>query len=121
MLAGREVRLSLDTRDSKKASQIVHEMDAKEMLPRCGAAVTLADAWTALLADLEARKLSHETIRKYKLLERQMKAYGEERGLKMLAQFDLDVLSQFRANVERRPAHRGKETRTAPRVLPVRA
>jgi site-specific recombinase XerD len=44
-----------------------------------------------------ARKFSHETVRKYKLLERQMKAYGKDRGLTMLAQFDLDVLSGFRA------------------------
>lgn len=33
---------------------------------------TLADAWKNLLADLEARKLSDSTIRKYKLLERHM-------------------------------------------------
>jgi hypothetical protein len=48
-------------------------------------------------ADLEARRLSQQAIRKYKLLERQMKAYGEDRGLSMLAQFGLDVLSKFRA------------------------
>jgi integrase/recombinase XerD len=97
VLGGREVRLSLDTRDSKKANQKVHEWESKEMVVERGAAVTLADAWTSLLADLEARKLSHQTIGKYKLLQRQMKAYGEERGLRMLAQFDLDVLSKFRA------------------------
>ena len=45
------------------------------MLPGRGAAVTLADAWKSLLADLEARKLSNQTIRQYKPLERQMKAY----------------------------------------------
>lgn len=109
VLAGREVRLSLDTRDSKKASQLVHEMDAKEMLPERGAAVTLADAWASLLADLEARKLSHQTVRKYKLLERQMKTYGEDRGLKMLAQFDLDVLSKFRATWKDGPRTAGKK------------
>jgi integrase len=109
VLAGREVRLSLDTRDSKKASQIVHEMDAKEILPERGAAVTLADAWTSLLADLDARKLSNQTIRKYKLLQRQMKAYGEERGLKILAQFDLDVLSKFRATWKDGPRSAGKK------------
>jgi integrase/recombinase XerD len=109
VLSGREVRLSLDTRDGKKASQIVHEMDAKEMLPERGAAVTLADAWTSLLADLEARQLSHQTIRKYKLLERQMKAYGEEHGLKMLAEFGLDVLSKFRATWKDGPRTAGKK------------
>ena len=70
-----------------------------------GAAVTLADAWTSLIADLEARKLSDQTIRKYKLLERQIKDYGEQCGLKMLAQFDLDVLinSGRRGKTDRGP------------------
>jgi integrase/recombinase XerD len=97
VLGGREIRMSLGTRDSKKANEKVHEWESKEMVVERGAAVTLADAWTSMLADLEARQLSNQTIRKYKLLQRQMKAYGTERGLAMLAQFDLDVLSKFRA------------------------
>jgi integrase len=109
VLAGREVRLSLNTRDSKKASQIVHEMDAKEMLPERGAAVSLADAWTALVADLEARKLSYQTIRKYKLLKSQMAAFGEDCGLRLLSQFDLDVLSKFRATWKDGPRTAGKK------------
>ena len=109
ILGGREVRMSLDTRDSKKANEKLHEWEAKEQVVEPGAPVTLADAWTSLLADLEARKLSAQTIRKYKLLERQMKAYGEERGLKMLAQFDLDVLSKFRATWKDGPRTAGKK------------
>ncbi len=96
ILAGRDVRMSLDTRDVKKANQKVHEWEAKEMIVERGAAVTLADAWASLLADLKARKLSSQTVGKYKLLQQQMKLYSEDRGLTMLAQFDLDVLSRFR-------------------------
>ncbi len=109
VIGGREVRLSLDTRDSKKANEKVHEWESKERIVERGTAVTLAEAWTSLIADLEARKLSHQTVRKYKLLERQMKAYGEERGLKMLAQFDLDVLSKFRATWKDGPRTAGKK------------
>lgn len=109
VLAGREVRISLGTRDSKKANEKVHLWESKDQVIERGAAVTLADAWTSLLADLEARKLSHQTVRKYKLLERQMKAYGEDRGLKMLAQFDLDVLSKFRATWKDGPRTAGKK------------
>ncbi len=97
VLAGREVRVSLDTRDSKKANEKLHEWESKERVVERDAPVTLADAWTSMLADLEARKLSNQTVRKYKLLQRQMKAYGEERGLSLLSQFDLDTLSKFRA------------------------
>jgi len=109
VIGGREVRLSIGTRDSKKANEKVHEWEAKDRVIERGAAVTLADAWTSLLADLEARKLSHQTVRKYKLLQRQMKAYGEERGFKMLAQFDLDVLSKFRATWKDGPRTAGKK------------
>src|SRR6266568_8213223 len=109
VIGGREVRVSLGTRDSKKANEKVHEWESKERIVERGTAVTLAEAWTSLIADLEARKLSHQTVRKYKLLERQMKAYGEERGLKMLAQFDLDVLSKFRATWKDGPRTAGKK------------
>lgn len=109
VLGGREIRMSLDTRDSKKASEKLHEWEAKEQVIEPGAPVTLADAWTSLLADLEARKLSAQTIRKYKLLERQMKAYGEEHGLSLLAQFDLDALRKFRATWKDGPRTAGKK------------
>jgi integrase/recombinase XerD len=97
VLGGREVRKSLRTRDSKKANQSLHEWESKEQVVERGAAASLDDAWTSMVADLEARKLSDQTIRKYKLLKRQMTEFGEQLGLKMLAQFDLDVLSKFRA------------------------
>lgn len=109
ILAGREIRLSLGTRDSKKANQKVHEWESKERVIERGTAVSVADAWTSMIADLEARKLSHETIRKYKLLERQMRAYGDERGLTLLAQFDLDTLSRFRATWNDGPRTAGKK------------
>ncbi|HXN24853.1 MAG TPA: hypothetical protein VOA41_19135 [Candidatus Dormibacteraeota bacterium] len=57
VLGGREVRLSLGTRDSKKANEKVHEWEAKERVVERGTAVTLADAWASLLVDLDARKL----------------------------------------------------------------
>lgn len=109
ILADREIRVSLDTRDWKKANQKVHEWESKERVIEPGAAMSVADAWTSLIADLEARKLSDETIRKYKLLERQMKAYGESRGLALLNQFDVDALSRFRATWKDGPRTAGKK------------
>jgi integrase/recombinase XerD len=109
VLGGREVRVSLGTRDSKKANEKLHQWESKERVIERNSAVTLADAWTSLIADLEARKLSDQTVRKYKLLQRQMKAYGEECGLKMLEQFDLDVLSKFRATWKDGPRTAGKK------------
>jgi integrase/recombinase XerD len=96
IIEGREVRMSLDLRDWSKAERIKIRMEDGEPTEHA-ATITLAHAWTSLLADLEARKLSNQTIRKYKLLKRQMEAYATDRGLVRLPQFDLDVLSRFRA------------------------
>ncbi len=96
VLAGHEVRISLKTRDGKKAEQIRQEMEAKEKIVQRHTAITLTDAWTSEIADLKSRNLSPDTIRKYKLLERQMKAFADNRGLKLLHQFDLNTLSEFR-------------------------
>lgn len=95
ILANKEERRSMKTRDWTKAQKSVREWEAQEKIVEETAAVTLADAWTALLADLKTR-VSYETIRKYKTLESQMTAWGNGRGLTLLSQFDLDTLSQFR-------------------------
>lgn len=62
VLGGREVRMSVGTRDSKKAAEKVHEWESKDRVIERGAALPLDDAWTSMIADLEARKLSHQTI-----------------------------------------------------------
>jgi integrase/recombinase XerD len=95
VLGGKEVRLSLDTRDWTKANQKAQEWQAQEKITEIGAAVTLADAWKAQIADLETR-VSSETVRKYKALEKQMKAFGDAQGFTLLPQFDLDALCRFR-------------------------
>jgi len=95
VLGGKEERKSLKTRDWTKANQIVQQWEAQERIVEGTAAVTLAAAWAALLADVKTR-VGFETLRKYKTLESQMTAWGNARGLTLLSQFDLDVLSQFR-------------------------
>jgi integrase/recombinase XerD len=95
ILAGKETRLSMKTRDWTKAQKDVREWEASEKITESTAAVTLADAWAALLADLKTR-VGFETLRKYKTLESQMKTWADDRGLTLLSQFDLDTLSQFR-------------------------
>jgi integrase/recombinase XerD len=97
VLANREIRKSLRTRDWTKANREVQKWEAAERINERGAPVTLADAWQSLLADLAARKLSDSTIRKYTLLERQMKEFAEATELHSLPEFDLDTLSKFRA------------------------
>jgi integrase len=86
------VRKSLRTRDWTKANREVQKSEADERVKEQGAPKTLADAWDSFLAEIEARKLSHPTFRKYTALRRQMEAFGKTH----LADFDLDTLSKFR-------------------------
>jgi integrase/recombinase XerD len=109
ILAGREIRKSLRTRDWTKANREVQKWEAMEHPTERETPVTLAEAWEKLLADLEARKLSASTIGKYKLLKRQMTAYGEPRSLIHVAAFDLDTLSQFRATWKEGPRTAAKK------------
>jgi integrase/recombinase XerD len=95
ILAGKETRRSLKTRDWTKANKTVQQWEAQEKITESTAAVTLADAWKALLADLPTR-VGTETVRKYKTLKSQMTEWADARGLTLLSQFDLDTLSQFR-------------------------
>ncbi len=83
----------LDTR----ANRDVQKWEAAERINEAGAPVSLTNAWESLLADLEARRVSSSTIGKYKLLQRQMTAYGAARGLTHVVDFDLDNLSRLRA------------------------
>lgn len=58
---------------------------------------------------LEARKLSYETIRKYKLLKSRMTAFATDKGLCLLTDFDVDRLSRFRATWKDGPRTAGKK------------
>jgi len=66
-------------------------------------------AWKEFLADLDARKLADSTIRKYKLLNRQMEGFAKERGFRFLVEFDLPAVSQLRAGWKDGPRSSAKK------------
>jgi site-specific recombinase XerD len=68
----------------------------------------LTDAWESFLADLEARSLSNETIRKYHLPKSRMTAFAADKGLTLLADFDVDTSSRFRSTWKDGPRTAGK-------------
>ena len=67
------------------------------------------EAWKEFLADICARKLNDSTIRKYELLNRQMEEFTQRRGLRVLADFDLSKVSQFRAEWKDGPRSSAKK------------
>src|SRR6267142_6555256 len=72
ILSGAEIRESLKTRDWQRAQEKIREWESQDRRTVQAEAKTSDAAWVEFLADLEARKLADSTIRKYKLLKRQM-------------------------------------------------
>src|SRR6266849_797243 len=97
-LSGKEVRESLKVRDWQRAQEVVREWEIESRPPERSTRKSLSDCWTEFLVDVEARKLHESTIRKYRLLQKQMKQYAHNGGLMFLDEFDLSALSAFRSS-----------------------
>lgn len=97
-LSGQPIRKSLGTANWQRAQQVLREWEAKgEQTEQPKPRKTIAEAWTALLTDLEARGLRHAVVRKYRLLQRQMQSFADARSIGLLDAFDLDATTQFRS------------------------
>jgi integrase/recombinase XerD len=100
-LNGEPIRKTLNERSWEAAQALVNSWERKNELPaepeKSPAEISLASAWDSVIADLEAQGLSAQTVRKYKLLRRQMVEFGFARGLTLLPEFELDTIGQFRA------------------------
>jgi site-specific recombinase XerD len=70
---------------------------------------TLSECWQEFLIDVEARKLHHSTVRKYKLLRRQMEEYAEHIALRFIDEFELSGVSMFRATWKDGPRSSAKK------------
>ena len=49
------------------------------------------------MADLDARKLHPSTIRKYRLLQKQMEEFATHKGTRFLGQLDMEAMGEFRS------------------------
>ena len=90
-LGGEEIHRSLGTVEWLKAQQIVRDWEADRGCPSAKLKVepvTLEQAWQRFIDDLASRKLQSSTVRKYRLLQRQMKEFAERNKLHLLKQFD---------------------------------
>jgi len=97
ILGGAEIRESLKVRDWQRAQEIIREWEIENRRTSQLTRKSTQEAWKEFLADIEARKLNDSTARKYKLLNRQMEEFAQRRGLRVLADFDLSKVSQFRS------------------------
>jgi len=99
LLAGKEIRKSLDLRDWQKAQERVREWEAKGSIEmeREPESVAVEQATEEFLRDAEARSLRASTVYKYRLLFEQLKAFASNAGFRFLKEFDLTMLRRFRA------------------------
>jgi integrase/recombinase XerD len=100
MIGGKEIRQGLNTRDWQRANDTLQKWEAQneavQELP-AQEPMTVSLAWIRFIADAKARGLREPTIRKYEHLNWQLEKYAEGRGLRYLAELDVDALTDFRA------------------------
>ena len=109
ILGGAEIRESLKVRDWQRAQEIIREWEIENRRTSQLTRKSTQEAWKEFLADIEARKLNDSTARKYKLLNRQMEEFAQRCGLRVLADFDLSKVSQFRSEWKDGPRSSAKK------------
>jgi integrase/recombinase XerD len=97
-ISGMEVRKSLKTANWQKAQDFLREWEAKESEPKTPQeTMSIQAAGEKFLTDAATRKLNESTIYKYRLLFKQITDFVLRRGLRYLAELDLPMLDEFRA------------------------
>jgi site-specific recombinase XerD len=98
-LGSEPIRETLDTRNWERASALVHQWDAQGKRsigePQLITVETVCDEF---LRDAAARELRESTLKKYRQLIGQMKAFAKASGLPHLEEWDLDALRKFRSS-----------------------
>jgi len=94
---GVKVRESLKTRDWNRAQNIAREWDVTGMQPKVAPRVLITDLDTKFMQDASTRNLAPETLRKYRLLFRQLTAFCRDKGYQFVNELDANALSDFRA------------------------
>jgi len=108
-LNGEELRKSLKLCDWQKAQDLVRKWEAEGQHTQKPKKTAVVPGWDDFLADAQARGLRDSTLRKYRLLKRQMDDFAGRSGLSFLADFDLQVLGRFRATWEDGPRSSAKK------------
>ncbi len=98
---GRYIRRTLKTRSWERADELKRELESGSK-PKTLEAVkipTIAEAADKFLADAtHGRKLTAGTIKKYRVLLAQLKAFAEKRAVVKLERMDVDFAREFRAS-----------------------
>jgi integrase/recombinase XerD len=102
-------REALKLRDWNRAQELVRKWDVEGDKPKRRERVSVEDWKKRFLAVAEADNLSPETVRKYKLLFRQLDDFSKDKGLRYADQFDLCLLDEFRGTWKDGPLSASKK------------
>lgn len=95
---GERVREALKLRDWNRAQELVRQWDVEGTRPSEPHRVSLDEWRDAFLQDAAARHLTEATIKLYRLLFKQLGAFADRRRIHFINEFDLAVLTDFRAS-----------------------
>jgi len=99
-IGDQEIRKSLNMRDWEKAQDTIREWEAASELPapEDNAPMTIEELKKQYLDDAEkGRKLKASTVERYRIIFRQLEAFGRAKGLRYVKELDFAKLTQFRA------------------------
>jgi site-specific recombinase XerD len=95
-LNGVEIRESLNLRDWEKAQQRINAWEAEGVLTAEAEEPTIEHACQAFENDAKARGLREPTLKKYRVLFRQLQEFGQAEGLRFIKECNLGTLRRFR-------------------------
>jgi len=93
VLHGQKIRRALDVASWEAGQDRIRDWELGVVEEEI---VTIAAAKQQFLDDAEARKLSRESLKKYRGLWKQLEAFATKRGFRYLKQLDLAALRDFR-------------------------
>lgn len=95
-----EIRKSTGLRDWQKAQDLIREWEAEGTPPKNPAqkssSITVEQAREGFEKDAKARGLRESTLKKYRVLFKQLLAFSKFQGIAFINQFDLAQLRKFR-------------------------
>ena len=97
---GKELRKSLKVTTWEEADRELERLKLKLAEPETSTngPVTLSHAWDEFKSDAVSRQLREATLAKYKYLRADMERFAAERGLRFVAEFNLEELRKWRAS-----------------------
>jgi site-specific recombinase XerD len=108
---GAYIREPLKSRDWTKAVDTMREIEATGLRPAPPARtqITIEEWRDQFIKNAGTENISEETIRKYKLLFKQLLGFTQDRGIRFPGGLDLESLQQFRNTWKDKPLSKSKK------------